>query len=303
MSNMHSNDLILYLDELISQNEDFGVEIDAALILEGKTDFKVYDKMLLNSNVSRDKYEIVIGGCKTKIKNFLEDKVSERIKYVILLDSDHDHHIGEIIENNNIIYTHFYDMENYLTIADVVILTYEDFRGIKTKDVTREELIEKLKEIAYPSLIAVEYKLRYLRKYGNDKNIFSMNIIKPKDNRLSINIDLNQRIENVKNIILKDGEKNGSSFDLDLWKETIGFISREIYNLNYIDMDYYIQDRLKGRRVIDLYMEIFDKIFPDIMKERSKNVFTNDLRKNFMRSSQANELVYTLDSKLNEIIT
>ena len=68
-------------------------------------------------------------------------------------------------------------------------------------------------------------------------------------------------------------------------------------------MDYYIQDRLKGRRVIDLYMEIFDKIFPDIMKERSKNVFTNDLRKNFMRSSQANELVYTLDSKLNEIIT
>lgn len=302
MNNTYDQSLVPALDEILLQIEDFGVQLKPVLILEGKTDFSVYDKMLTNSKINNSKYDIAVADGKKNINRFLKSKTIENVDYVALLDSDHDFYYSKNIQDEYVVYTHFYDMENYLTIIEVIESTYRDFKGVTTKSMNHNEFITTLKDMAYPSLIASEYKKRYLKKYGFDSTIFSMDIIRIKDTRLNYEKKLSERIATVKEIIINESKKRNFKFDSELWEETLDFLSEEIGKLKSIELDEYIQMQLKGRRVIDLYIEIFNTIFPQVMKDRTKVVFTNDLRKNFMASKQAKDLVQKLDNKLEKLL-
>lgn len=302
MINTYCQNLIPKLDEIELQIKNFGVQLKPILILEGKTDFCIYDKMLTHSKVNRSKYDIAVAGGKKNINNFFKSKIIENVDYVALLDSDHDFYYGKQIQDDYVIYTHFYDMENYLTIIEVIESTYDDFKGITSKSMDSKKFITALTDLAYPSLIASEYKKRYLKKYGFDSNIFSMDIIKVKDTRLNCEKKLDERIYSVKEIIINESKKGNFKFDSELWDKTLYYLSEKLDKLEDIKLDEYIQMQLKGRRIIDIYREIFNAIFPQLMKDRTKVVFTNDLRKNFMASKQAKDLLQKIDVKLEKLL-
>lgn len=296
-----SCDLIYKLDEIISQIEDFGIEgLDPLLIFEGKTDVTVYYKVLDKTKITLEEIEVVLGNGKNNILKFYDDYKHE-YKYMAILDSDHNERFGSKLIDENIVYTHFYDMENYLTNIDVVYSTYEDFRSIKTSKFTKCDIFNKMINIAYPSILATEYKLKYLEKNSINSDIYSMDIIKVKDKRL-LSVEKNNKIEIVRKFIEEDLLKRNIDFNIELWNETIEYVNQKIELNSYRELDIYIQKLLKGRRVLEIYEVLFKEILSDEIGKRSQEIFKNDLRKNIFQSQECTLLIEQLDLVFDKIV-
>lgn len=297
------SEIVHSLDEIICAYEQFDLKIKPMLILEGKTDIEVYDKLLDYCQADESKYEVVIGGCKNTISKYME---SGRIptKYVALLDSDHGDRENSKYYSENIIYTHFYDMENYLTNIDVIYSTYKDFKGVRTNNINELDMINKMIEFSYQLILISEFKLRYLNEYKDIEDIYSIDIISSKDERFK-NKTIQYKTKLSEEILRKYFDKNNLEFDTVLWNKCVNEANK-LLNVNELELrtcDTYVQKLIKGRKLIGVYTIIFELIFGKLMKGRSKDVFTNDLRKNLIKSNDANLLVKDLDIKLNKIIS
>lgn len=300
-----NNDLNKELDTIICEYEDFGVDIIPLLILEGKTDIQVYNKLLNDSKVDISKYNIVIGGCKNNISKFHEKyKYKYKYNYIALLDLDYSERDNSKIISDKIMYTHFYDMENYLTNIDVIYETYNDFKDISTEKLTKRELLNRMINIAYPSILANEYRLRFLEKYPNTEEIYSMDLFKPRHKNYSIENSIEDRIKFIESEIKDFIESKKMKFDSTLWIETKSYIDGYIINnQSYKEVDTQIQLLLKGRHVILIYNLLFESIFNNLMQGRRKDIFNNDLRKNLMKSEEAVLLLQQIDKNLNKMIS
>lgn len=296
-----SGDLVYKLDEIICQIEDFGVSsMQPLLIFEGKTDINVYYKVLDKTNITFEKIEVTLANGKNNIVKFYKN-YRDKFDYMAILDRDHSDRIGSQLNDNNIIYTHFYDMENYLTNIDVVYSTYEDFRSIKTTSFSKCDILNEMISIAYPSILAAEYKLKYLEKYSEKSKIYSMDIIKVKDQSF-ISLDLTNKAKRVEKLIKKDLSEKNISLDYDLWNETIGYVNTKIQSTSYKNLDTYIQKLLKGRRVLEIYEVLFKEILSDEIGKRPKEIFKCDLRKNIFQSKECDLLVKQLNLVFDEIV-
>ena len=118
-----------------------------ALIVEGKSDYRVYSRILTLSQYAK-KFDIVVGDCKKNILRYYNDK-EIKFDHVILLDADYDHLNNNCINDEKILYTRYYTMENYITMKDIVNKTLEDFMTIQTSadlsgDIVLKEVIDRL---------------------------------------------------------------------------------------------------------------------------------------------------------------
>ena len=295
-----SLDLLYNIEEILCASEDFEVEIKPLLILEGKTDEDTYYKVLDKAKIDMNELEIILANGKTNIIKFY-NRYKDKIKYVAILDTDHSHRNNSKIEDKNLLYTHFYDMENYLTSIDVVYSTYEDFKDVKTLKLSKEELLKKMAIIAYPSLLVTEYKLSYIEKESIKATIYSISdIIKIKDTRL--NLDKLEDIEDIVRERIKYFISKSIDFDIDLWNTVVKEVKENIKNKSIQELDKYIQNMIKGRRLLEIYEVLFNNILGLKMKYRKGDIFIADLRKNIFNSKECILLVNNLEYSLNNII-
>lgn len=295
-----SSDVVYTLDEILAESEVYGTELKPLLIFEGKTDVGVYYKVLDKSSVNIDEIEIVIGGCKKNIHNF--HKEGNDIKYLALLDLDYCEIFNEKLEDKNILYTYYYDMENYLTNIDVIHSTYEDFSDLRTKKLDKKQLLNQIIEVAYPSILESEFKIKYLKKYSKDALVYKAGIVKPQNTKFR-SLTKEEKCIEVKKIISRFFEENKIKFDNELWDETIKYVEKKLDNCSIYDIDEYIQKLLKGRNIMDIERIVFDDIFKTDMKGKSKPSFIVDLKKNIFKSNKCELLLTDLDKGLKYMIS
>lgn len=292
----------LKLEEKIAAITCLGDEPKPGLIFEGKTDVAIYSRVLKLSDPNLIKeIDIVIGECKSKIvDNHLQGEIP--FKYIALIDSDFDFFRNTVLDNSFILYTDFYDMENYLTTIDVIESTFEDMNDFNTRNIVVKTLYDDMLECLYPYIASVKYKLHYLLKSNinennkklfsiEDESIFNEKWWDKKNSKVSEN--------KMKNFIIDFSNKNNENFNEELW---IKMITETKDQLKY-DIDIkQIQSLVKGRRLIEAYKITFDKYLGKITKDRNREIFKNDLRKNITKSQYIQDLVLKLNKKLETIV-
>lgn len=288
----------LKLEEKITAINILGDIPKPALIVEGKTDVSIYSKVLTLSMLDMKKFEIIIGECKSSILKFHDDKKIP-FKYVAILDSDFERYKDICRVENNLIYTHFYDMENYLTTIDVIEATFNDFKDIYTNDIGKEELYDRMIECLYAYIVAIKYKLNCLEKVEKgenmpifsleDESIFNEKWWSKKENKVDY--------EKIKSYLVNFYKKNKIDFDSNVWHNI-----DEEYKNGKSSEEHEIDFVIKGRRLIEAYLCVFQEILGNTMKKRDRDVFMNDLRKNLDKSVYVQELVKEIDMKLKVVI-
>lgn len=302
------NDIIPYitLDEKISAIEDFGDIPKPALIVEGKTDVSVYSRMFKLSELNIEEFDFIVGKCKSNIMKYYKNNAIP-FKYVALIDSDFDKLRNTLLEEDCFVYTHFYDMENYLTTIDVIEYTFEDLNDVYTNKITTEELYNNMIGCLYAYIVAAKYKLDFLIKYDkqDEEEEEEQKSIFPLEDKSIVNEQWWDKqsktvsLEKMKKWIIENCEKNNIEFNEILWEKLCEETRDELdYNTNLKN----VQLLLKGRRLIEAYKIVFEKYLGEVMKKRDKDVYKNDLRKNIEKSSYVNDLMKELDLRLREII-
>lgn len=156
--------------------------------------------------------------------------------------------------------------------------------------------------IAYPSLLVTEYKLSYIEKESIKATIYSISdIIKIKDTRLNLD-----KLEDIEDIVRERIKKyfisKSIDFDIDLWNTVVKEVKENIKNKSIQELDKYIQNMIKGRRLLEIYEVLFNNILGLKMKYRKGDIFIADLRKNIFNSKECILLVNNLEYSLNNII-
>lgn len=278
---------VLTIEEKINLSILEGDDIPA-LIVEGTSDVRIYGRLLTKSTISSDKYDIIIGKCKTEILKYHYSGLP--FKYVALIDADYDHFNHSCINDNRILYTHFYTMENYLTLEEVLSQTIEDLKTIHSPNITSKEILNRAILSIEPIIVACLLK---------------------QDNKWPIKIE-DCSVEDLR-------WWNGKSYSIDYNKfksylydrfkdNSITLDSKEFdiqYSLkkHFINTSSSIDIFAHGKHKLRSVFYVFKQVFPVSMDKRDVNVFIGDLCKNLFKSTYALDLVSKIDNKLLTLIS
>lgn len=248
-------------------------ETKPGLIIEGNSDFVVYDRMLMISEYCGD-IDLVIGESKSNILNQHDEKKID-FPYIILLDADYNHYTNEFREDKVIIYTHFYSIEGYLTTENVIEKTIEDFKCQSCKDVECKEILKKVHDLLQPIINICLLKL----KHGWCFKLEGFNLSKWYDEK-------NKEID----VPYLENYVKGYVGDFD-WNE-----GEKLLESITINLDCIIHGRIKLQAIYSLFKEYFPS-----MKGRSLNIFTLDLCKNIINCNYSKQLVKKIDLKISSL--
>lgn len=254
-----------------------------ALIVEGKSDFYIYGKLLTYSKLNWEQIDLVVGECKNEIIKQHNNGIP--FKYIALLDSDYDICKMRCIIDPKIIYTHFYNIENYLVSETVLIQTASDYKTIHDSEFNSSEFLRTIEESLMP------YILISVGKMDNDwKFSFEKSSIEKWDYQTN------------KKIIHGEMEK---FLITQLQKENIIINEVDWFKLgesleNYLE-EYEIDNLLNGKRKLEATYFHFKDLFKQQMQKKSLLNFTQDLCKNIRFSLAAIELVNMIDDRFKQI--
>ncbi len=261
-----------------------------ALIVEGQTDFEIYSRLLLKSSLDWSKIDIVVGKSKSQILEYHDNGLP--FSYIALLDADYERHNSCCRIEPKLLYTHFYNMENYLTTIEVIEETINDFRTISSSNIKAEQIIFEAISSIEPYIIACLLK---------NKNSWS---IKLEDYSIKNEQWWDKRKKCVD--VVKMGKYISSSLNL------LGVSFSEMdWNASYKDGQAILQSIfssssidlvVNGKRKLEAIFFRFKKYFPTETAERNEKVLQWDLCKNIMKSSHALDLVNQIDSKFMPLL-
>lgn len=273
---------ILTLEDKINVSTFFEKDSPPALIVEGKTDTKIYSRMLVISELKWDEIDLVFAEGKRNIIKAIEDGLP--FEYVALMDLDLDAYNNCCRTEEEIVYTHFYSVENYLTTEEVLDLLINDIRTIHQPIINANQIIERLEEELFPLAIAC------ILKADHDWSIKLEQCDVMRWHSDERKIDANS----LKEYLLQQLNSVGismSSNELD-----------ELYIQKTADIKAagMVLDKIvPGKQKLTSVFFEFQRNFPHHMSRRQINIFTLDLYKYITESKYIKELVQEIDEKLS----
>lgn len=258
-----------------------------ALILEGSSDSRIYGHLFTNSALDWSKIDIVIGESKNKILKYHEEGLP--FTYNAIIDSDYDRYNKCCRADSNLIYTHFYSIENYLAVEDVIHKIITEFKMVKCKEVLASQIVNEAISLIRPFTLACLVKL---------KNNWPVKL-----EGISLFRWYNQKAKSIDFLEIKKHFFNElstlgvtiSGSDLDKHYEEA---SKLFDKFPPEDIDYIIN----GKRKCEAVYLTFKRYFPRLMSKRDICIFIGDLCKNIYESSYAKELLEEVDSKFAEFV-
>ncbi len=262
-----------------------------ALIVEGRDDMMVYSYLLKLSTLGKNAgIDIVLGEGKGNILRY-HDEGRLVFDYVILLDADHDRWLDRCRQDEAIVYTHYYSVENYYTSADVIKAAVAEFSNIYTSNDTTRIILMEIYESLKPLHTAVVMKVECewcipLEKCGTEAWMDSKKgLIDPRKLATYITDQL---------------EKSGMSPDNpysaeDLEVIIVGAQGAEV-SLTEIDMV------VSGKHKLRVAYYRFRCHFPEMMKNRSLDAFKTDLIRNIGRCKEAVNLLDEIESRFERLL-
>ncbi|HFK1403146.1 TPA: DUF4435 domain-containing protein [Bacillus cereus] len=240
------------------------------LIVEGTTDVLIYEKLLVNIEIGSE-LDIINGESKSNVKKFIEEEGDEvAFSYLAILDSDYDRYLGRCLNHNNVVYTHSYTMENYITSNEVVEEIINRFTTLKTEKITASELLEDIINSIKPYILACLGKLENewavkLEDIGLEKWGYNHNL---QVDQAKLLIHLKEQLE------------------LDLEDELNNYEGK----LNELIQDNELTLVLSGKRIYDALYYRLKQIFPKFMDGKSKKLFEKELYCYIHYDSKAQDL-------------
>lgn len=258
-----------------------------ALIVEGKSDWLIYSRVFIFSSLLR-RFDIVVGESKNNILKYYNDNKIE-FKYLILLDADYERFKGGCIDDENIIYTHYYTIENYLTLKDVVEKTFFDFMlACIPEGLDVERILEEVMCEITPFVVVS------LMKMDNNWNI------KLEDFKIDRWMDDGKvKIDILKNYVLKKLHDGGIVVDDNQFLQIYERLLRVFTEIPTDKKDCVIH----GKRKLEVLFYVFKKYFPYHFKSKNIDHFTLDLLKNIQYSNLIKELISNIDERMQEYCT
>lgn len=289
----------LSLKEKINAVKILGDIPKPALIFEGESDVYVYSRLLKLSESDVKDFDLVIGQCKTNILNYHDNSLIP-FKYIAVLDSDFDIYYNKCREDENLIYTDFYDMENYLTTLEIIDNSLNDLNDVHTRNITAEQLYSKMIESIFGFIVAIKYKLLCLELVNKGVNIpvFPLEDESIKNEKWWDKRNKRVDLDKMKNTLIKFYEEKGIAFDEIVWNSIVAEVKEDYYES---EKKIPINVIVKGRRLIEAYYYAFEFYLGTVMNKREGQIFFNDLRKNIDKSTYAKSFMIKIDSKLKQI--
>ncbi|PEV97693.1 hypothetical protein CN428_24420 [Bacillus cereus] len=240
------------------------------LIVEGTTDVLIYEKLLANVEIGSD-LDIVNGESKSNVKRFIQEEGDEvSFTYLAILDSDYERYLDCCLEHNNVVYTHSYTMENYITSNAVIEEVIKRFTTLKTRKITASELLEDIINSINPFILACLGKLENgwavkledigLETWGYNKDLY---------------VDRTKLFEYLNEQLKVDLESELSNYEEKL---------NELIQANQLTLV------VSGKRIYDALYWRLKQIFPLFMKGRNKKLFERELYCYIHHDSRAQEL-------------
>ncbi|AKR38647.1 DUF4435 domain-containing protein [Bacillus cereus] len=240
------------------------------LIVEGTTDVLIYEKLLANIEIGSE-LDIIIGESKSNVKKFIEDEGDEvSFPYLAILDSDYERYLGCCLSHNNVVYTHSYTMENYITSNEVIEEVIRSFTTLKTRGITANKLLEDIINSIKPFIFAC------LGKLENGWAVKLEDIgLETWGYRNGLQVDQAKLLSYLKEQLKVDLEDELNNYEVTLNK----LIQTDQLTLV-----------LSGKRIYDALYWRFKKIFPKFMDGKSKRLFERELYCYIHYDSKAQEL-------------
>ena len=254
-----------------------------AIIVEGKTDIYVYEKLFTLSTLDFSCIDIVVGECKNDILRYVEKGLS--FKYIAIIDADYSYMNGDVFQHNNVVNTHYYNVENYLCTNEVIKRMVSNFSTISIQDITSEQIIDDAIEAIKPFILACMGKQKFKWNITlEDYNIERWYVHEQK------RIPYQDMEEYLLNNVDKDDvfAKNFSWNTLEDVLET---------HLHSMTMDHLIN----GKHKLNAIYFQFKYAFPLQMNNRRKETFITDLTTQVVHSGEAMELIKIIEDKANEL--
>ncbi|MEB9856480.1 DUF4435 domain-containing protein [Bacillus cereus] len=240
------------------------------LIVEGTTDVLIYEKLLANIEIGSE-LDIIIGESKSNVKKFIEDEGDEvSFPYLAILDSDYERYLGCCLSHNNVVYTHSYTMENYITSNEVIEEVIRSFTTLKTRGITANKLLEDIINSIKPFIFAC------LGKLENGWAVKLEDIgLETWGYRNGLQVDQAKLLSYLKEQLKVDLEDELNNYEVTLNK----LIQTDQLTLV-----------LSGKRIYDALYWRLKKIFPKFMDGKSKRLFERELYCYIHYDSKAQEL-------------
>ena len=271
----------LTLEDKINAASFFEKDSPPALIVEGKIDRIIYSRMLLISELNWDDIDLVFAEGKCNIINAIEDGLN--FDYVALMDLDLDSYKNCCRTEKEVVYTHFYSIENYLTMEDILSLMINDIRIVKRPTVKVKKIIKQLEEELYPLAIACVLKA---------DNNWSIKL--EKCNIQQWHSDIQKIDANIlKKYLIQHLNQKGISINGDELDELYMEKTAEIKAAGM-----FFDNLVPGKQKLTAVFYEFQRDFPDFMRRREINIFTIDLCKYITESQYVKDLVMEIDGKL-----
>ncbi|WP_256332328.1 DUF4435 domain-containing protein [Paenibacillus sp. CF095] len=283
MMNSRESDYYLSIQEKNQATRLEGNKVPS-LIIEGKTDLKMYRFLLKQSLLDWNDIDIVVGTSKSNILAH-HDSGTLRFNYVILLDSDYERYQKKLREDKAIIYTHFYNIENYLTTDRVLEATIQDFTTTQCSTITSDDILNDLLENLTIYMTACLAKL----KEGWTIKLEDCSLERWWD-QSSHKFDSEQFIT----YLVNELAEKGNDVTIENLKILIDTFSPEIKKSS-LDLI------LNGKRKVEFIYFYFSR-YRTLMEGRNKRLFMIDLLKNVDKSPQAVHLVKMLDQAFLRLI-
>lgn len=249
-----------------------------AFIVEGKTDIQTYSRLLKESELDWEGIDLVIGLNK---KNIIKEHYDGLpFKYIALLDADYDIYNNNFIYDPRILYTDFYNMENYLTQGPIISHVLNDFTHVYSIDFQPDFIIDEAHDKMRPFIFACVGKL----EHGWEVSLESKNIERWWDSSKN----------EVSHTKIKSYLENETGDQID-WKDLENRTKQILTRFSHDHI-------LNGKHKLEVIYKIFQYYFPNEMKGRNSNAFKFDLIKYLSKSPEALNLVQQIDYKFKNIV-
>lgn len=259
-----------------------------ALILEGNSDFDIFLKLLDNSKLDWANIDIVIGESKSQILELHKNGLP--FGYIAVIDADYDRYNNCIIHDWNLIYTHFYSIENYLTRPEVISAAINDFKVLHDPKITASAIIQEAIELLHPFISAQLEKMHYRWIFPLEKH----RIERWWDSKKSC-MDCDALFDHItKNLRVCD-----LPYTKEQWIQCLASSREKIKELIASDR---IDMLVCGKIKLDAVYYCFVKYFRRTMRNRHKMAFSVDLCKHILQSKEARDILDKIDDKLSKLI-
>mgnify|MGYP000962799558 CR=1 FL=1 len=261
-----------------------------ALIIEGTDDMWAYSYLLKQTSFTRTgNVDIVVGSGRERILGY-HDEGQLSFEYVILLDADHDRWLNRCRQDERIIYTHYYSVENYFTCTRVIEATVSDFADMFTRNDTAEVIVREVEESLSPIYAAIVMKIENgwcisLERCGIDRWMDSGTGF----------LDPLKLASYVSDELKKTGVMSGPE-PVECCEAITSIDTGNGISLPGIDMV------VSGKHKLKAVYYRFKAHFPEIMKHRNLRTFQMDLAKNGHMSEEVASLVAEIESRLGRLL-